>query len=152
MPPPDERIVLRVAARGFVALVVVLAAIPAYLTLAPPWRPLAARLACALLVAAGCVRLVRSARGALAGAAGSALDAPDSRAPAADLDERFLRLRDELRFSLRSRQYFETILWRELCRLGGSDLPVPAERRGMGRDGPSLATLERMVSVLETRA
>ena len=152
MPPPDERTALRLAVRGFVAVVVVLAAIPAYLTLAPPWRPLAARLACGLLVAVGCVRLIRSARRSLEGAATSALDAPAPRAQPPDLDERFLRLRDELRFSTRSRQYFETILWPQLGRLGGADLSRPPERHGVRRDGPSLSALERIVSTLEARA
>ena len=68
------------------------------------------------------------------------------------LDERFLRLRDELRFSTRSRQYFETILWPQLGRLGGADLPRPPERRGVGRDGPALSELERVVAAIEARA
>ncbi|HMH52423.1 MAG TPA: hypothetical protein VK548_19445 [Candidatus Acidoferrum sp.] len=153
MPPPDERAALRLVARAFVAVLVLLVAIPSYLTLAPGWRPLAGRLACALLVAFGGVRIVRSVRGAMAGHAPSALDAPSPRAQAPDLDERFLRLRDELRFSVRSRQYFDTILWPQLCRLSHADLPRPAERRrGPGRDGPSLSTLERIVAAIEGRA
>ena len=134
------------------AVVLVLAAIPAYLTLAPAWRPLAARLACALLVAGGCMRLIRSARGAIEGAAASALDAPAPRVQPPELDERFLRLRDELRFGARSRQYFETILWPELNRLAGAELPRPPERRGVWRDGPSLRELEGLVTAIEARA
>jgi hypothetical protein len=152
MPPPDERTALRLVARGFVAMVVILVAIPSYLTLQPSWRPLAARVACALLVGFGCVRIVRSVRGSMDGAAPSALDAPSPRAHPPDLDERFLRLRDELRFSTASRQYFETILWRELCRLGGADLARPPARRGVRRDGPTLVALERVVADIETRA
>ena len=152
MPPPVERIALRLAARGFVAVIVVLLAIPAYLTLAPSWRPLAARLACGLLVAVGCARLIRAVRRSIEGHAPWALDAPSPRAQPPDLDERFLRLRDALRFSTRSRQYFETILWPQLCRLGGADLPRPEARRGLRRDGPALSALERIVNTLETRA
>ena len=152
MPPPDERTALRLVARGFVATLVVLVAIPSYLTLAPSWRPLAARLAWAALVAFGCLRIVRSVRGSLAGHAPSALDAPSPRAQPPELDERFLRLRDELRFSVRSRQYFDTILWPPLCRLGGADLPLPPERHGVRRDGPSLNDLERIVAAIEARA
>src|SRR5438128_12700530 len=114
MPPPDERAALRFVARGFVVTLVMLVAIPSYLTLAPSWRPLAARLACAALVAFGCLRMVRSVRRSIEGHAPSAIDAPSPRAQAPELDERFLRLRDELRFSVRSRQYFETILWPQL--------------------------------------
>ena len=152
MPPPDERMALRLVARGFVAVLVVLLAIPSYLTLAPAWRPLAARLACAALVAFGCIRLVRSARGSTEGHAPSALDAASPRAEPPELDERFVRLRDELRFSVRSRQYFETILWPQLRRLGGHDLPAPPERHGVRRDGPSLNDLERIVATIEARA
>jgi hypothetical protein len=152
MPPPDERTALRLVARGFVAIFVVLVAIPSYLTLAPAWRPLAARLACAALVAFGCIRIVRSVRGSTDGHASAAVDAPVPRAQPPELDERFLRLRDELRFSTRSRKYFDTILWPQLCRLGGADLAAPPERRGVRRDGPSLTDLERIVAALEARA
>jgi len=152
MPSRPERFALRLAIRGFVAVIVVLAAIPAYLTLAPSWRPLAARLACAAIVVAGCVRVMRSVRRSLAEQAPSALDAPAAKAHAPELDERFLRLRDELVFSVRSRQYFDGILWPQLRRLGGVDLPRPVERRGVRRDGPSLSTLERLIAAVEKRA
>ena len=151
MPPPDERMALRLVARGFVAAMVVLVAIPSYLTLVPSWRSLAARLACTALVAFGCVRIVRSVRGAREGQAPSALDAPVPRAQPPELDERFLRLRDELRFSVRSRQYFDTILWPQLGRLGGADLPRPPRRRGARRDGPALNDLQRVVAAIEAR-
>jgi len=152
MPPPDERTTLRLVARGFVAALIVLMAIPSYLTLVPSWRPLAARLICALLVAFGCVRILRSVRGSGEGHAPSGLDAPSPRPEPPALDERFLRLRDELRFSTRSRQYFQTILWPQLGRLGGADLSPPPERRGVGRDGPALSELERVIAAIEARA
>ena len=152
MPPLAERSSLRLVARGFVALIVVLAAIPAYLTLAPAWRPLAARLACALLVAAACTRLIRAARGSLEDQPASALEAPAPRRPEPALDDRFLRLRDELRFSVRSRQYFDSILWPQLGRFGGPVLPPPAARRGWRHDGPSLGALERLIAAIERGA
>jgi hypothetical protein len=151
MPAPDERTALRMVARGFVAVLALLVAIPSYLTLAPGWRPLAIRLACAAVVAFGCVRLVRSARGSVAGAPAFALEAPAPHPQPAELDERFTRLRDELRFSVRRRSYFDTILSPELHRLGGDDLPVRPPRRRVGRDGPSLPDLERIVAALEAR-
>jgi hypothetical protein len=151
MPAPDERTALRMVARGFVGVLAVLVAIPSYLTLAPDWRPLAIRLACAALVAFGCVRIVRSARGATAAGAASALDAPAPRPQPVELDERFTRLRDELRFGVRRRSYFDTILGPQLRRLGGDDLPVPAPRRRAGGDGPALADLERIVAAIEAR-
>lgn len=149
MAPAAERTGPRLVARGFVALLAVLAAIPAYLTLAPAWRPLAARLVCALLLAAVCARLIRRARGTFEGHGASALEVPPARRPPPELDERFVRLRDELRFSARSRPYFETILWPQLCRLGGAEPPRPPERRPWRRDAPSLHALERVVASIE---
>ena len=138
-------------ARGLVAVVLVLTAIPAYLTLAPSWRPLGVRLVCAALVAAGCVRLIRWVRRSVADDPPSALEAARLRAPAPALDDRFLRLRDEIVFSRRSRRYFDTVLWPRLQKLAGADLPRPAERGGIRRDGPPASTLERLISEVERR-
>jgi hypothetical protein len=152
MPPPAERLGVRLVARGFVVVVIVLAAIPAYLTLAPSWRPLAARLACATLVIVAAARVIKSLRRSLGDRAPSLLDAPAPRAQAPDLDERFVRLRDELLFASRSRRYFDTILWPQLCRFAGRELPRPPARRGLRRDGPSINQLERLIAAVEERA
>jgi hypothetical protein len=152
MPAHAERFALGVAARGFVTVVVILAAIPAYLTLAPSWRPVAARLACALLVVAGCVKIIRSVRGSLEESPPSALDAVPARPQPPDLDERFVRLRDELVFSTRSRHYFDTIFWPQLRKLTDHDLPRPAPRRRLRRDGPPLHALEGLIAAVEKRA
>lgn len=150
--PAVERSAMYFAARGFVTVLVVLAAIPAYLTLAPSWRPLAARVACAALVGIGCTRLIRSVRGSLEGSPPSALDAPAAKASLPELDERFLRLRDELRFSTRSRHYFDSILLPQLTQLAGHDLPPPPTRRRFRRDGPSVSALAALITRGETRA
>lgn len=150
--PPAERFAVRFVARGFVTSVVILAAIPAYLTLAPSWRPLAARLACAALVAAGCLRVIRSVRSSLAEHPPSGLAAPAAKAQAPELDERFLRLRDEIVFSTRSHHYFDSILWPQLTKLAGVDLPRPPGRRGFRRDGPSLSALASLITTVEKRA
>ena len=150
--PSAERVALRLISRAFVTSVVILAAIPAYLTLAPSWRPLAARLACAALVVAGCLRVIRSVRSSLEEQPPSALDAPAAKAQAPELDERFLRLRDELVFSTRSRHYFDSILWPQLTKLAGVDVPRPPERRGFRRDGPSLSALAGLITTVEKRA
>jgi hypothetical protein len=152
MPPRDERLALRLAVRGFVAVLLVLAAIPAYLTLAPPWRPLAARLACAALLAVVSLRVIRAVRASLDARAASALDTPAPPTPGPELDERFVRLRDEVVFSTRSRQYFESILWPRLQRAGAVEPPPRTRRRGPRRDGPSLDALGRLVTALEERA
>jgi len=151
MPSHPERSRYRFAASGLLAVVLVLAAIPAYLTLEPSWRSLVVRLACAVIVAAGCVRVIRSVRRSIEGYASSALDAPPPVSLAEALDDRFLRLRDELVFSARSRRYFDAILWPRLLRLAGANLPPPAERRGRRRGGPSLSTLEHLIAEVEKR-
>jgi hypothetical protein len=151
MPSPAERHALNFAGRGFVAVIVVLVAIPAYLTLAPSWRPIAARLACALVVAAVCARLIRSVRGAADEHAPSALDLPSPPPRTPSVDERFVRLRDELTFSVRSRRYFDTILWPQLVHLGAADADRPREGRRRRRPGPSLGDLERIIDTVERR-
>lgn len=150
MPPHPERSRYRFVARGLLAVVLVLAAIPAYLTLEASWRSLAVRLACAVIVVAGCVRVIRGVRRSSEGSS-SALDAPPPGSSAQELDERFLRLRDELVFSTRSRRYFDMILWPRMLRLAGANLPPPAERRGRRQGGPSLSTLEHLIAEIETR-
>jgi hypothetical protein len=151
MPSPPERSVGRIAVRGFFAVLLILAAIPAYLGLSPTWRPPALRAACALLVVVGCVRVVRAARGSIGPPPPSALDAPPAAPPAPELDDRFLRLRDDLVYSARSRRYFDAILWPRLAELAGTPLPRPAERRRLRRVGPSRRALERLIAEAETR-
>ena len=151
MPSRTERSRSRVAAHGLLAVLLALVAIPAYLTLEPSWRPTAVRLACAVIVGAGCVRVMRGVRRALEGHASSALDARPAESLAPEMDEHFLRLRDELTFSTRSRRYFDAILGPRLLRLGGVSLPRPAERRGMRRRGPSPSTLEHLIAEVEER-
>ncbi len=156
---PAEAAALRLAARALVAALVILAAIPAYLTLGPTWRAAGIRLACAAVVAAIGVRVVRGIRRAIDEGPPFELDAAPAAPAPPDLDERFVRLRDELRFSVRSQRYFDTVLWPRLVELAGPALaPPPARRRGRrdgpsGRGrGPSRDTLERLVAEAERRA
>ena len=151
MPSHTERSRYRFAAQGLLAVLLVLAAIPAYLVIEPSWRPVALRLACAVIVFAGCVRVIRGVRRAIEGHPTSALDTPPPVSPAQEMDERFLRLRDELIFSTRSQRYFDAILWPRLLRLAGATLPRPAERRGRRRGGPVLSTLEHLIAEVEKR-
>jgi hypothetical protein len=151
MSAGGERRALRLAGRGFVAVLIVLIAIPAYLTLAPAWRPVAARLACAGLLIGVSLRVLRSVRTSFEEHTGSVLDVPSPRAHAPELDERFVRLRDEVVYSVRSRQYFEGILWPQLQRLGAAEPPPRTRRRALRRDGPSLDTLGRLLAGVEGR-
>jgi hypothetical protein len=84
--------------------------------------------------------------------AGSPFDAPPPAPPEPELDSRFLRLRDEVVYSVQSRRYFDAILWPRLCTLAGTSLPAPPERAGIRRRGPSLAALEDLIARIERRA
>jgi len=151
MQPPPERSLGRAAAQAFVAVLLLLGAIPAYVGLSPSWRPVAVRAACALLVVAGCVRVVRAVRSAVGHPPPSPLDAAPAPPPELVLDDRFLRQRDDLVYSARSRRYFDAILWPRIQELAGASLPQPAARRHLRRRGPSLRTLERLIALAETR-
>lgn len=152
MPARAERSRRRLAGRAIVAALVGLAAMPAYLALSPPWQPVAVRLSCAAIVAAGCVRVLRRARGALEFEPISPLDAPPPPAAVPELDARFLALRDDVTYGTRSRRYFDAILWPRLSGLASTDLPRPAERPGLRRRGPSMSALARLVTEIERGA
>jgi hypothetical protein len=145
---PAEGSRYRLAAYALAAAIVLLGAIPGYLLLDPSLRPLALRLAGAVLVVAACVRLVGRVRRTLEADAASALDAPPPAPRAPVLDERFLRLRDDLVFSTRSRHYFDAFLWPRLSKLGARTEP-PAERRGRRRRGPALREIDRVIAGIE---
>lgn len=146
MPSSTER--YRIAAWGFAVLLIVAGAIPAYLTVPAEWRALSLRAAGAAVVALGCRRVIASIRAAHAGMSPSALDTPATAPRDVQLDERFTRVRDDLRFSVRSRRYFETFLVARFQRLGGEDLAMPPSR---GRRGPTLPALVRTIADLEQR-
>ena len=148
-PRPARR---RVAIGAVVTALVALAAMPTYLALSPAWRPVVIRLASAVAVVGGCVRALRWARGAAAPAAVSPLDSPAPPAPGPELDARFLALRDDVIYGVRSRRYFDVILAPRLAALAGPEgLPPVAPRRGLRRRGPSLRTLEALVAEIERR-
>jgi hypothetical protein len=151
MPARGEPSPRRVAGHVIGAALLVLAALPAYLTIGQAWRPFALRVACALVVAGGCARARRWVRDVVEAPAVSALDAPAPAPLPPELDGRFARLRDDLVGSTRSRRYFDVILWPRFVALAGSDLPRPHARRGIPRLGPSLRALDRLVARIERR-
>ena len=136
----------RLLAFGVAAALVVLAALPGYLALDPKWRPWVVRGACAVLVIAGCRRVIRGVRRSLDEDPASPLDAPSSGPRTATVDERFVRARDDLVIGSRNRRYFETFLAPRLRRSGDDDLPLPAPR---GRRGPPMSALERVIATIE---
>jgi hypothetical protein len=152
MPAPPSRSGPRLVARVVLVSLLALAALPAYLTISPAWRPAAVRLACAAAVAVGCARARGWARDVLATPAVSPFEAPPPPPLEVTLDPRFVRLRDDLVASTRRRRYFDVVLWPRLTALAGpEDLPRPAVRRGASRRGPSLGALEDLIARLERR-
>ena len=151
MPPRASRSRRPWVGAGVAATVAALVAMPAYLALAPSWRIVAVRFVCAAAVVAGCVRAVRWAGDAVAGHGGSLLDVPPPLA-GVEIDARFLALRDDVRYSIRSRRYFDVILWPRLVELGGPGMTPPARRRRLRRRGPSIDELSRLVSDIEGRS
>lgn len=152
MPSPADRSARRLVARSLLALLLVLVAIPGYLVLTPSWRPMAVRLACGLIVVAGCVRARRRVRHAIGEHAPSALDAPPSPSTAPEMDSHFLRVRADVALSTRSQPYFDRVLWPRLLALAGGSLEPPAGRRWIRRRGPSPGALAKVIAEVERRA
>jgi hypothetical protein len=139
----------RLVGGAIFAIVVILAATPTYLALAPTWRTLAVRLVCATAAIAGCIRAVRWARDAVAAERISPLDAAEPQPPGPELDPRFLALREDVIESARSRRYFDVVLWPRLVELAGTQLRRPASRWSVLRRGPSMRELSRLVGEIE---
>ncbi len=146
-----ERSRVKIGGYALLAGAGTLVAIPAYLMVAPAWRPLVMRLACAVVVMLGGLRIVGSVRRGLEGAPASALDAPPPAGAHPAFDERFLRLRDDVRFSRGSRRYFDTILWPRLRALGATEPPFVDARSAWRRRGVSWRELDDAIADLERR-
>ena len=152
MPSPPERSRYRFAAYALLTAIALLAIIPGYLRLDPEWRPFAVRMAAAVIVIVVCVRVVGSVRRSLEDEAPSALDASSAPPRRPGLDERFIRVRDDVVFSAQSQRYFEAFLWPRLRTLGGGDLQQPPPSRRRSRRGPPLSALERLIARIERGA
>ncbi|HEY7038266.1 MAG TPA: hypothetical protein VID28_05410 [Methylomirabilota bacterium] len=153
MPGPARRVARRLAGRAIVAVLLALVALPLYLTISPTWRPTAVRLACATALVIGCARARGWARESVGADAVSPFEAPPPPGLGVQLDPGFLRLRDDLVASTRSRRYFDVVLWPRLTALAGPGpaLPRPARRRLLSRRGPSLRVLEDLIARVERR-
>jgi len=133
--------------RAELAGVVLLAAVPIYVFVEPPWRPLVARLAVAFVLGVALLQLrgavaARLARGG-ASPLEQALERPVS-PPAVPL--RFEELIDDVRAARRSLGHFERIMWPRLTALASHPLARPPARLGRG---PSLAALRRVIADIE---
>jgi hypothetical protein len=144
---PRDRRVAGIAVR-YVALVVVvlLVAGPLYVFVEGPWRATVVRLASALVLGIALLE-IRSALARRLEGPESALDEERfSTAPGAEIPQRFLSLRGDVRAGLRSRRRFQQGLWPQLTALAARPLTRPPFRRGRG---PSVQGLRAVIAELE---
>ncbi|HEY2992028.1 MAG TPA: hypothetical protein VGM22_04395 [Methylomirabilota bacterium] len=145
-----ERPLAGVAVRcAVLAVVVFLAALPVYVWVEPSWRALVARLAAALVLGIALLQLRAVITERVEAGGRSALDAARfAPGPAPGVPYHVVELTSDVRTALRSRRYFETVLWPRLEALAGRPLVRPARRRGRG---PSLAGLRAVIAAIEER-
>lgn len=130
--------------------VVLLAAVPAYVYVEPPWRPLVARLAAALVAGVALLELRRILVGRLAQGQASPLDDERGRQRSLrDVPLRFLDLMRDVRVALRNRRHFEEVFWPRLAALARHPLARPPLRTGRG---PSLASLDEVTATIERQS
>ncbi len=143
-----DRALARIAGR-YLALggVVLLAAVPVYVYVEPPWRALVARLAAALVLGVALLELRRTLAGRLARGEASALDEARGRVgPEPGMPLRFLDLISDVRAALRNRRHFEEVFWPRLEALSRHPLVRPPLRLGRG---PSLDSVREVIAVIE---
>jgi hypothetical protein len=142
-----ERLLVPIAVRcAVLAVIVLLAALPAYVFVEAPWRPVVLRVGVALVLGVALLQLRAAAAARLAPPA-SALDEARGRPPAAAaVPLRLQELMDEVRAARRSRRHFEQILWPRLTALAARPLVAPPARRGRG---PGLAALGDAITQAE---
>jgi len=143
-----ERPLARVAARcAVLAVAVLLATVPVYIYVEPSWRALVARSAVAFVLGVALLQLRRALADRLEAGGGSALDAARGhRGPEPTVPHHFVDLASDVRAALRSRRYFERVLWPRLQALAPRPLVRPSVRRGRG---PSLASLRDVITAIE---
>src|SRR5262249_22535124 len=125
MAPRPDRLRRRFLAWSVVAVLVVLAAMPAYLVLPPSWRLVATQIACAVFAALGSLHALRWARGRVGPPSVSPLDGEPPPLEAPELHWRFVRFRDDVIWSTRSQRYFDAILWPRLVELSANGISRP---------------------------
>jgi hypothetical protein len=143
-----ERSLARTVVQGaLLGGVVLLASVPVYVYVEPAWRALVARLAAALVLGALLLQLRRTLAERLARGGASALDeARRRRGPEPAVPHHFVDLVSDVRTALRSRRYFEEVLWPRLAALAPRPPERPPARRGRG---PGLARLRAVIAAIE---
>ena len=145
---PADRALTRIAARtAALSGVVLLVSVPFYVYVEPSWRATIARVACAFVLGVALLQLRRALVDRLAARGVSALDAARARRePEPGVPHHFEDLASDLRTALRSRRYFDKVLWPRLTTLAARPLARPLARPGRG---PSLASLRRVIAAIE---
>jgi len=129
--------------------VVLLVTVPVYVYVEPSWRAFVARVACAFVLGVALLQFRRALLDRLGDLGGSGLDAARSRRePEAGVPHHFHDLTSDVRTALRSRRYFDNVMWPRLQALTTDPPPRPAVRPGRG---PSLASLRRAIAAIEQR-
>jgi hypothetical protein len=129
---------------------VLLAAVPAYVYVEPPWRSLVARLAAALVAGVALLELRRVLVGRLAQGEASALDGERGRQGSIrEVPLRFTDLMSDVRVALRNRRHFEEVFWPRLTALARRPPARPPLRTGRG---PSLASLDEVTAAIERQS
>ena len=145
---PADRALGRVVARSAtLAGVVLLVTVPVYVYVEPSWRSLVARVACAFVLGVALLQFRRTLLDRLAARGASPLDAARGRVePEPSVPHHFVDLASDVRTALRSRRYFDKVLWPRLAALTPRPLLRPEARPGRG---PSLASLRRVIAAIE---
>ena len=126
---------------------VLLLAVPAYVYVESPWRPVVARVAAAVVGGVALIELRRVLVGRLGLGDASALDEErDRHAAPREVPLRLLDLMGDVRLALRSRRHFEDVFWPRLAALAQRPLTPPPLRVGRG---PSLASLDAVTAAIE---
>jgi hypothetical protein len=145
---PADRSLSQVAVRSAVlGGVVLFLSVPVYVYVEPSWRGFVARLASAFVLGVALLQFRRAFLDRLAARGASALDAARGwREPEPGVPHHFRDLASDVRTALRSRRYFDKVLWPRLTALTTRPPARPASRPGRG---PSLASLRRVIAAIE---
>lgn len=145
---PAERLLTTIALRAVVlGGVVLLAALPLYVFVEPPWRAPVARLAAAFVLGVTLLQLRGAVAAWMAEGGPSALDAARDRPPVPPaVPLRLQALMEDVRAARRSGRHFERALWPRLTALASRPLMRPPARLGRG---PGLGTLREVIAEIE---
>jgi hypothetical protein len=152
-PTHERRWLATVRSCLALSLAVSAVAYPIYVSVADE-RQLVVRLAAALILGLVLLQIHNRVRGDLDGQPASRFDLAREPIPrAVKIDPHFKELHSELQHSLKSRSYFDHVLWPRLLAVAerqGSILKPPALRWPAAR-GPSLSAIANLISSIERR-